>query len=83
MSAAIDNIEAVQQTIENDRKNANAPFSQIFAQVQALAEKLNVEITSRRAGVRKQNLGSNAFEENAVAHHSSLRRQWNLESNIG
>lgn len=30
--------------------------------MQALAEKLNVEMTSRRAGVRKQNLGSNAFE---------------------
>ncbi|KAH6946769.1 hypothetical protein HPB50_015061 [Hyalomma asiaticum] len=62
MSAAIDDIEAVHQTIENDRKNANASFSKIFAQVQALAEKLNVEMPGRRASVRKKNLGSNAFE---------------------
>lgn len=62
MSAAIDDIEAVQQTIENNRNNANASFSKIFAHVQALAEKLNVEITSRQAGVWKQNFGSNAFE---------------------
>ncbi|XP_072143732.1 52 kDa repressor of the inhibitor of the protein kinase-like [Dermacentor andersoni] len=62
MSAAIDDIDVVQQAIENDRKNATASFSKIFAQVQELAEKLDVEITCRRAGVRQQDRGSIASE---------------------
>lgn len=57
MSAAMDDLHLVQETIQNDRDSATASFSKIFAQVQAVANKMNVEITSRRAGVRQQDRG--------------------------
>lgn len=62
MSAAIDDIDVVQQAIENDRKKAAASFSKIFAQVWELAQKLDVEIISRWAGVRHKDCGSVASE---------------------
>lgn len=42
MSAAMGDLDVVQQTIPTDRNSATASFSKIFAQVQAIANKLNV-----------------------------------------
>ncbi|KAH9378826.1 hypothetical protein HPB48_010822 [Haemaphysalis longicornis] len=53
----MDDLHLVQETIQNDRDSATASFSKIFAQVQAVANKMNVEVTSRRAGARQQDRG--------------------------
>ncbi|KAH9374599.1 hypothetical protein HPB48_012299 [Haemaphysalis longicornis] len=53
MSAAMGDLDIVNQTIQNDRDSATTSFSKIFEQVQAVASKMNVEITSQRFGARQ------------------------------
>lgn len=71
MSAAISDIEVVQQTIRNDRTSADEAFSKTFSKVTELASKLNMEITNKWIGTRQQHRG-NIPEETSEEYFRKL-----------